>query len=1058
MMNRQYRSQPLASMRASRWRKRIAITQVVAQLSVMGAPLYAADKPTERKGNSVLLEQVAQKVKQIGEAGGAGSLNLPGMVSQEVTGSAKQAAHDWLKRFGTTRLELGTSDDFRLLGGSLDMLLPLWDQENQMFFTQYGVRKKDGKFTGNVGIGYRHFMSGWMFGYNGFYDHSLSRGHQRAGLGVEAWRDYLKLSANGYMRVSNWKASDDLTDYDERPASGFDLRAEGYLPALPSLGGKLMYEQYFGNEVGLFGRDNRQSNPAAVTVGLNYTPIPLVTVGVHHRRGVGQNSTNANIQLTYQLGLPWSKQVDSRLVASRRSLMGSRYDLVERNNDIVLQYRKQQLIKLTLPAEVKGKYPSTMPLQYTVEAKHGLKRIEWQDGALVAAGGAVIDTGGGVYQVRMPAYRAGGNNTYPLSAVAYDIKNTSATASTQVTVSHVGISETNTEVTITPTTVVANGASESVLTVKLSGEDGEAMAGLVGDLTATVTETSAAEVALAEVNTRRQAPALSPFAETEPGTYTATLTAGTRAGEVKVATQMLGTLLKTVTVTQTADADSAQISSNDVTVDKTIVVANGTDSATYRAVVKDAHGNALAGQQVAWQTTLGELDAPNSQTDAHGVATVLLHGEKAGNAQVSAQLNGEVTVNGPVVNLVADAISAKLGEVSVDKTRIVANDTDQATFQTEVKDAQGNVVPEVNVAWRTTHGTLSSVSGATNADGIAIVTLHGTQAGEAIVTAQVGDQTAAAPAVTLTADVSTAQLGSGDVSVDKTSLLANDKEQATFSAMVKDAHGNGVPAQQITWHTDLGVLSGASSMTDADGVATVLLRSSNGQPGTAQVTAQLGTAVVSAPAVSLTFDTESAKVTSLYRRVDSITGTGDEKVTLVATVQNASGKPVPNMTVTWSTSLGDLSSTTSETNENGSASIQFSAISTMPSNQKARLTAVVNASRMPIDVIVRSVMKVGQKYYWTQYSTYSENGSEAKAKELCGAHGGGTAATLADLKAFTAGNGDFARMKVSGEYEVPTYKLAGSWDTSSGDFGSAASHTVGSTHIGSHGKYYVCVK
>ncbi|VTR48614.1 Invasin [Serratia fonticola] len=35
-----------------------------------------------------------------------------------------------------------------------------------------------------------------------------------------------------------------------------------------------MFEQYRGDEVALFGKDDRQKNPYAVTAGINYTPIP----------------------------------------------------------------------------------------------------------------------------------------------------------------------------------------------------------------------------------------------------------------------------------------------------------------------------------------------------------------------------------------------------------------------------------------------------------------------------------------------------------------------------------------------------------------------------------------------------------------------------------------------------------------------------------------------------------------------------------------------------------------------------------------------------------------
>lgn len=41
-----------------------------------------------------------------------------------------------------------------------------------------------------------------MLGGNLFGDYDLSRDHARLGAGGEYWRDFLKLSANGYLRLT----------------------------------------------------------------------------------------------------------------------------------------------------------------------------------------------------------------------------------------------------------------------------------------------------------------------------------------------------------------------------------------------------------------------------------------------------------------------------------------------------------------------------------------------------------------------------------------------------------------------------------------------------------------------------------------------------------------------------------------------------------------------------------------------------------------------------------------------------------------------------------------
>ncbi|MDA6076758.1 inverse autotransporter beta domain-containing protein [Edwardsiella anguillarum] len=126
-----------------------------------------------------------------------------------------------------------------------------------------------------------------MVGYNTFIDQDISGNNSRLGVGIEYWRDYLKTSLNTYFRLSGWHQSYDQSDYYERPANGFDLRVNAYLPSYPALGTKLIFEQYYGNNVALFDRDSKQSNPSAFTMGVNYTPIPLVTFGADYRLGAG---------------------------------------------------------------------------------------------------------------------------------------------------------------------------------------------------------------------------------------------------------------------------------------------------------------------------------------------------------------------------------------------------------------------------------------------------------------------------------------------------------------------------------------------------------------------------------------------------------------------------------------------------------------------------------------------------------------------------------------------------------------------------------------------------
>ncbi|USS95934.1 inverse autotransporter beta domain-containing protein [Serratia symbiotica] len=161
-----------------------------------------------------------------------------------------------------------------------------------------------GAASGQLQQWLRHFAPRYMLGANFFTDYDLSRDHARIGLGVEYWRDFLKLSANGYQHLTGWRDAPELTDYEARPANGWDIRAQAWLPALPQLGGRLSYEEYHGDEVALFGKDQRQRSPYAFA-GIEYTPVPLLAFSVAQHQGKSrENDTRLGVEMRYQLGMP----------------------------------------------------------------------------------------------------------------------------------------------------------------------------------------------------------------------------------------------------------------------------------------------------------------------------------------------------------------------------------------------------------------------------------------------------------------------------------------------------------------------------------------------------------------------------------------------------------------------------------------------------------------------------------------------------------------------------------------------------------------------------------
>ena len=428
----------------------------------------------------------------------AASGNASNITRLMVNDAANQEIKHWLNRFGTAQVNVNFDKKLSLKESSLDWLLPWYDSASYLFFSQLGIRNKDSRNTLNIGAGVRTFQQNWMYGFNTFYDNDMTGRNHRLGVGTEAWTDYLQLSANGYFRLNGWHQSRDFVDYNERPASGGDIHVKAYLPALPQLGGKLKYEQYRGERVALFGKDNLQSNPYAVTAGLIYTPIPFITLGVDQRMGKSRkHETQWNLQMDYRLGESFRSQFSSAAVPGTRLLAESRYNLVERNPNIVLEYQKQNTFKLAFsPAVLSGLPGQVYSVGAQIQSQSALQRILWNDAQWVAAGGKLIPVSATDYNVVLPPYKlmapasrtagkAGESelavNTYTLSATAIDKRGNSSNPSTLTVIVQ------QPQIIITPVVTgdgaFADGSTAITVAFTVTDSDGAPLVGQEGVIT-----------------------------------------------------------------------------------------------------------------------------------------------------------------------------------------------------------------------------------------------------------------------------------------------------------------------------------------------------------------------------------------------------------------------------------------------------------------------------------------------------------------------------------------------------------------------------------------------
>ena len=850
------------------------------------------------------------------------------------SGLASQAASDWLNQFGHARVQLNSSGI-----ANADILLPLIESQDNLLFGQLGVRYDGYRTTNNAGLGVRQFTENWMFGVNSFYDYDLTGKNSRLGVGGEAWTDNLKLSANGYFRLTDWHQSvlSNMEDYNERPANGFDVKAAAYLPSYPQLGGSLMYEKYFGKGVALnsdsTSPDDLDDSPSAVTIGMNYTPIPLITVDVAHKEGLNtSNDFKVGLNFNYRFGVPWIDQISQETVGLMRSLVGSRYDLVDRNYNIVMQYEKQNLIHLTLPATMSANALESVTLTGAVSSKYGAERVEWSAPTLIAAGGALTPLSMESAAVRLPAYEHRQNiNSYQISAVAYDTRgNKSNNATTNI--------------------IVQESPHQVALNVMGSGATATADGSALVTYRASVIDTAnGANIPMAGVNvvfSSTLGDVISPNATTNSQGQATVAVKSTLAGRGQVHAVLDNGNRAQAAVTFMADEHTATIMSGDLVVLHNNALADGVATNSVKAIVKDANGNPVANQQVSFiADNSATLSLSSGTTDTDGAVTVTLVNSAMGVTNVTAKLNG--ASQSVPVNFIPDSGTATIadGAFTVLINNALANGRDRNSVKAIVKDARGNPVPNLMVSFTANNGANIALSGTTGVDGVVTQPLTNTTAGMTQVTATINGVSQSVD-VTFIPDSSTATIISGALTVTTNNALANGVAENGVKAMVTDAKGNVVPNQEVTFSAANNALIATRGTTAADG--SVSLPLTNTAAGVTRVTATVNG---NSQSVDVTFIPDSGTATiisgALTITVDNALANGVAKNGVKAMVTDAKGNVVPNQEVTFSATNNAQIATRGTTAADGAVSLPL----TNTTAGVSRVTATINGVSQSVDVI-----------------------------------------------------------------------------------------------------------
>ncbi len=947
----------------------VIVTQILSPVSLSLIPANSfASSDNKDVTQTYASDERANKVASFAASAGQSlaNNNASSFAVNTLSTQATKEIVDWLQQYGNARIKLNVDDSFSLKDSSFDFLYPWLDTQDYVLFSQTSLHRTDDRNQTNIGLGIRHFTpDNAMLGANVFYDYDLSRSHSRAGFGVEYWRDYFRLGVNTYFGLSDWKNSRDIDDYLERPANGWDFSAEGWLPAYPQLGASIQFEKYYGKNVGLFGSDNLQENPYAVTGGISYTPVPLIKFSAQHKQGQSNvHDTTFGVEFNYRPGVSLAEQLSSDNVAVMREVQNRRYDFVERNNNIVLEYKKKHALKISLPESIQGEGESIIPVTLTVNnASGGIKSVQWNDSAFTAAGGKISGNGTS-WQITLPAYKSEGVNSWSVGATVQDNRgNVSNYAVMNISVTDSGVSTADSSFTLdgdSSPTISADSQSTYPIVLSLKDSNGKALTGLADDIEISVEFT-------ADSNSARQretvtAPSLGAVEEISAGVYRSVLTAGSQAGTVRVTAKVQGKTF-TLNIKQAAITDSdVSTADSSFTLDGDSSPTISADSqSTYPIVLslKDSNGKALTGLaddiEMSVEFTADSNSARQRETvtapslgaveeiSAGVYRSVLTAGSQAGTVRVTAKVQGKTFT----LSIKQTAATEPESEVSAVLTAAPAEQVVgyNINLQLAVKDSQGNAITgdntlsfyAINQAEGVEFGTV------TEKDGVYSATVTSKRADKI----RIGVKSDRHDFSDLEKEISfmedRIQFAFSRIEASKNNALADGKQQNTVTVSLADRFGNVVPSYAVTLSLPAGItqVGGEHAVsTDENGNAVFALISST--PGSYVIKAHAGPQVSTELTVTFASNMSGASLSLTPENsslISNIPANGKDAAVLNVQLTNNTNASVNGQKVQLITSSEGLSVPTNiVTDSTGHVSVPVTTVKAGEYTVTARVT------------------------------------------------------------------------------------------------------------------------
>ncbi|WP_415259795.1 inverse autotransporter beta domain-containing protein, partial [Pseudomonas chlororaphis] len=743
-----------------------------------------------------------------------------------VTNLVSSSFEDALAPYGRAKVGLRANARTNDVDISVDYLHSLSQTDDDILFAQVGARTFDNRNLSNVGVGYRRLINpDLMLGANTFFDHDFTRGHTRAGMGVEVWGNSARMASNVYAPVSSWKKSDqqrlnsDLNRMNllERPAAGWDVRGEVLIPGAPQFSATAQYFQWKGKGVDAFGGSKLRKDPVGHSVGLKWQPMPLIGFTSEHQSlqgGTGRFKFGVDLNWSFDRDL--KKQQRTEQASALRPLVLAKQDFVDRNYNVVLNYKEQAKYKefsfishnvivqanprsgtsvTQLPPMLRG-VPAAGIVRYELVNNSSLVTIDPLTGVITLAPGAEtqqVTAIARLYMPRIASLNGEGEAVEKIVAFAGNVLRAAtdffipaayAADLSGIPQNYLEVADANyllsvlegqalpadsIELHVITTGSPADGSTKNVVNALVIDKDGIP----VSDAEVRFTLSSSA---IRDVQTA---------ATGQDGSARFELSSSV-AGPIAVTGEVNGKS-HTVDVHFISDVQTAKIA---LTANKTTAVAGG-EIVTLSGMLTDGNNNKVSDVLVGFMATNNAQIVRSAITDKVGSFTVELWSDVAGKTDVTASIDGDKNAVATVsIQFVANSATAKIISLApvAASGDVLANDKAEHSAIATVTDVQGNLLKGAVLDFDKAPTTTVNAS-PTGEDGTTLVTFTSTKAGPVTVKAKINGSEQSVTQDFM-ADVSTAVITSSNLMVSTDGAVANGSATNAVTATVTDAHGN----------------------------------------------------------------------------------------------------------------------------------------------------------------------------------------------------------------------------------------------------------------------------